>query len=87
MFILCGLLASCQVQSDKFTSATGITPGQSLELAGQLLNAYQGKRMANATAAKVAVNVQPGLNAEFEAGTVREVPWWELSWNLIKGAF
>ena len=87
MFFFCGLLASCQVQSDKFTSATGITPGQGLTLAGQLLDAYQRKRMANASAAKVAVNLQPGLNAESVAGPVREVPWWELSWNLIKGAF
>jgi hypothetical protein len=38
---------------------TEITAGQTLGLAGDLLDAYQRQRAANMTSAKTAVNVQP----------------------------
>ena len=53
-------LSSCESDQDK----AGITPGQTLTLAGSLLDQYQAQRRANLTSAKTALNVQPVPVAE-----------------------
>jgi hypothetical protein len=65
----CLSLCSCASYQDK----TGITPGQSLQLAGHLLDQYQGLRRANMTSAKTALVVVP----EPEPGPVRKLSLWD----------
>jgi hypothetical protein len=79
------LLPACLNQAAKFRSATGISPGQGLILAGDLLDTYQGLRRANEaaqTSAKTALDVQPAtppLQAQPE-------PAEPSLWQQLKGA-
>jgi hypothetical protein len=66
LILICFSLVCCQSASDKFTGSTGITPGQSLALAGQLLDQYQGLRRANQSSGKAVVEVAPLVPVESE---------------------